>query len=253
MSDGPNERRTALVQGASRGIGLALCEGLLERGYRVVATARAPEASARLVELRGSSPGTLDLVRLDVTREQSIQDAAATVAEAVGSLEILINCAGVLNGAGAGPEKRLEDIDYDATREAFAVNALGPLLMAKHFVHLVDHGRRAVWANLSARVGSIGDNGLGGWYSYRASKAAQNQITKTLSIELRRRAEGVICVALHPGTVETDLSAPFLRRVPAHKLFTASRAARQLLDIIEELEPADSGRFFAWDGKPIEW
>jgi NAD(P)-dependent dehydrogenase (short-subunit alcohol dehydrogenase family) len=115
------------------------------------------------------------------------------------------------------------------------------------------HGRRAVIANLSARVGSIGDNRIGGWYAYRASKAAQNQITKTASIELRRKAPALVCVALHPGTVDTDLSAPFQGNVPEGKLFSVERAARQLLEVIDGLGPDDTGRFFDWAGEPVEW
>jgi len=136
---------------------------------------------------------------------------------------------------------------------SFRVNALGALLVAKHFQGFFDRNDRVVFASLSARVGSIGDNRLGGWYAYRASKAAQNMITKNLAIELRRRARGVVCVALHPGTVATDLSAPFRGGVPEEKLFDASRAARQLLGVIDSLTPDSNGGFFAWDGEPIPW
>lgn len=113
--------------------------------------------------------------------------------------------------------------------------------------------RPAVIANLSARVGSIGDNRLGGWYSYRASKAALNQLTKTMSLEFQRRKQPVAAICLHPGTCDTDLSAPFQRNVPPEKLFTRERAVEQLLRIIDSTTMADTGRFVAWDGSPIEW
>ncbi|MEM6930148.1 MAG: SDR family NAD(P)-dependent oxidoreductase, partial [Myxococcota bacterium] len=151
------------------------------------------------------------------------------------------------------PEKRLEHVAPDALATVFAVNAFGPILVAKHVAPLLHHDRRAVFAAVSARVGSIGDNRLGGWYAYRASKSALNQLLRTLSIELARRSPNVIVVSVHPGTVDTDLSHPFQRRVPAHKLFSTERAADQLIDVIDGLTPEDTGSFRAWDGSPIEW
>jgi len=240
----------ALVQGASRGLGLGFVRALLAREHRVVATCRAPhEARA----LRAIDHPDLTVLRLDVTDEGSVAEAAAQVRRSVGELDVLLNVAGVLHGEGFGPEKRLEHLDRDALEHVFRINAFGPLLVARHFHPLLDHGRRAVLANLSARVGSIEDNRLGGWYAYRASKAAQNQLTRTLAIELQRRSPSVIVVALHPGTVDTDLSAPFQRRVPADRLFDVRRAVRQLLDVIDGLGPDDTGSFRAWDGEPIPW
>ena len=133
------------------------------------------------------------------------------------------------------------------------MNAIGPLLVAKHFQILLPPQERSIFANLSARVGSIGDNHLGGWYAYRASKAAQNMVTRNLAIELRRRAQGLICVALHPGTVDTGLSRPFQSKVPANRLFSAERAAKQLLKVMDGLRPDDSGGFFSWNGERIPW
>ena len=143
--------------------------------------------------------------------------------------------------------------DPAVLRHVFEVNAFGPLVVAKHFLPLLKHSERAVLANLSARVGSIGDNRLGGWYAYRASKAAQNMFTRNLSLELARRAPKVICVALHPGTVDTELSKPFQGGVSPDRLFDADRAARQLLEVIDGLRPEQTGRFLAWDGTTIPW
>ena len=180
--------------------------------------------------------------------------AARIVAGEVEAVDLVVNCAGVLHDEAAmQPERRLEDVQVEHLQRAFAVNAIGPLLVAKHFQQLLPRRQRAVFASLSARVGSIGDNRLGGWYAYRASKAAQNMITRNLSIELRRRSRGIVCVALHPGTVDTALSRPFQRNVPSEKLFSPERAASQLLAVVDRLGPDDNGGFFAWDGQPVPW
>jgi len=250
-----SQGRVAVVQGASRGIGLALAAALLRTTSvsRVVATARDPEAPA-LLALERDHGDVLLRVPVDVTDEPSIERAAARVAEYESRIHLLINCAGLLHAPdGLQPEKALEQIDPDGLRRAFEVNAFGPLLVAKHFFPLLRHDERSVVASLSARVGSIGDDRAGGWYGYRASKAAQNMFTKNLSIELSRRAPHCICVALHPGTVETELSRPFRSRVPAKKLFSTERAAAQLLGVIDKLESDDNGRFLAWDGSEIPW
>lgn len=263
--------RVAVVQGASRGLGLAMVRAFLARSDvdRVVATCRHPESSPGLSDLQSAHGDALLCLRLDVRREETLSASAARIAETCGSrIHWLVNCAGVLHGDSitpdspkregsgpdrAGPEKRIEDVDPDRLRAVFEVNAFGPLLVAKHFLELLRHDDRAVLANLSARVGSIGDNRRGGWYAYRASKAAQNMFTRTLGLELARRAPNVICLALHPGTVDTDLSRPFQRNVPSDKLFSPDRAARQLLGVIDDCTPEQSGCFLAWDGQEIPW
>jgi len=226
-----------VIQGASRGIGQAMVEQLVARGAEVTATCRTPP---------GSVSGARWL-RLDLEDEESIEAAAEAVD---GPVDVVINVAGLLHDGDLQPEKRLGHCQPGALARLFRVNAVGPLMVAKHFAdRLADD---AVFASLSARVGSIGDNnGLGGWYGYRASKAAQNMFTKNLSIELRRKHRGVKVVALHPGTVATDLSEPFRRH--AKTVFSPERAARQLLGIVDELTPEDNGRFIAWDGSDIEW
>jgi NAD(P)-dependent dehydrogenase (short-subunit alcohol dehydrogenase family) len=177
------------------------------------------------------------------------------VAAEVPRLHLVVNCAGLLHdrAAGIAPEKRLADVEPDALAASFAVNAAGPLLIARHFEPLLAHAERVVFASISARVGSIGDNRLGGWYAYRGSKAAQNMFTKTLAIEWARSRRNVICVALHPGTTDTELSRPFQANVPPQKLFSTQRTVAQLLAVIDRLTPADSGRFLAWDGTEIAW
>ena len=249
--------RIALVQGASRGIGLALVEALLARPDvdRVVATSRRPEESASLTRLKSEHGHKLSTLPLDVTKESSIAQAAEDAAQnGVERIHWLFNCAGVLHDeAGLAPEKKIEDLRPEALEHIFRVNAFGPLLVAKHFLPLLRHPDRAILANLSARVGSIEDNHLGGWYGYRASKAAQNMFTRTLAIEFGRRARNVICVALHPGTVDTKLSRPFQSNVPEAKLFDPRQAAAQLLRVVDDCTAEQNGCFLAWDGQPIPW
>ncbi len=245
----------ALVQGASRGIGLALVQELLAAGAhaRIFATCRNPEKAEQLRALADAHP-RLALVRLDVTREEEIAEAARIVRDEAGRLDLLINAAGLLHdAAGVGPEKRLEAISGEILQRVFEVNAFGPLLVTKHFYPLLKHEGRAVLANISARVGSIGDNRLGGWYGYRGAKAAQNMFTRTAAIELARRAPNAVVVAIHPGTVDTDLSKPFQRSVRPEKLFDPRLAARQILSVLDGLTPQASGSFYAWDGSSIPW
>ncbi|MEL7368121.1 MAG: SDR family oxidoreductase, partial [Myxococcota bacterium] len=152
---------------------------------------------------------------------------------------------------GLGPERRLEHIEPAQLAKVFAINAFGPLLVLKHLYPLLVHGERAVVAHLSARVGSIGDNKLGGWYGYRASKSALNQFVRGMAIELKRKNKKLVCVAMHPGTVDTSLTKPFQRS--AKVLFTPEDSVGRMIDVLEGLTPAQSGGFFAYDGSTIEW
>ena len=244
-----------LVVGAGRGIGRAFVEALacssrvrhIWAGFRRAESAEALEAMAR-------ADGRIHPLHVDVTDETVLAAAASRIADAGCPVNLVINCAGVLHAAdGMAPERRLREVRGDWLARAFEVNATGPILLAKHIEDLLPRKDRAVFASLSARVGSIGDNRLGGWYAYRASKAAQNMLLRTLSVELPRRARGAIVVALHPGTTDTDLSRPFQASVPREKLFPADRAARQLLGVIDRLRAPDNGTFYAWDGRQVPW
>ena len=245
-----------MVTGASRGIGLGLVRALLAQPSvaRVFAACRNPQGTDDLRRLVAEHGDRLHLIALDVSDETSIGTAASITKVQAPRLHLLINTIGVLHDAeGLKPERRLEDLNLAKLQRSFVVNAFGPILIARHFATLLTHGQRAVFASLSARVGSIGDNRLGGWYAYRAGKAAQNQFIRTLAVEMARRAPKLICALLHPGTVDTGLSKPFQAGVAAGKLFEVKRACDQLLSVIDGLGREHSGRFFAWDGAEIPW
>lgn len=221
----------ALVIGASGAIGQAFCQLL-----------RADAGCAGVRELsRASSPA------LDLEDPASIAEAAAALA-GDGPYQLIVHAAGLLHRAGIAPEKSLAAIEADALQAVFQVNALGPALVLRHFLPLLD--RQGAMAMLSAKVGSIGDNRLGGWYAYRASKAALNMLIKTAAIELARSKPKARLLALHPGTVISPLSQPFRGAAAARP---AEQAAAEMLRVIDSLGPEHSGSFHAYDGQPLPW
>lgn len=234
--------RVALF-GASGGIGAAMLD-LLSGDERVGAVFAGARSSLR------STHAKVVPFHFDLTREDTITDAASRIS-ADGALDLVLVTTGVLHEASMQPEKTWREFSAEAFAHAFAINATGPALISKHMLPLLARDRKTVFAALSARVGSIEDNRLGGWASYRASKAALHQIVRTCSIELARKNKSAICVALHPGTVDTHLSAPFQRGVSAEKLFTPAYSAERLLAVIDALKPEQTGHAFAWDGAQI--
>lgn len=244
-----------VVTGASSGIGLALTRQVLQRSEdgKIIAVCRRPEGAESLQALASAYPGRLHCEACDLAAPEQIDALAARIASAAPCLDGVVQAAGLLHGPGIAPEKSLQQLHADSLQRSFALNAFAPVLLLKALLPQLRTARRALFASLSARVGSIADNRLGGWYSYRAAKAAQNQLLKTAAIELRRSAPGVCVVMLHPGTVDTPLSAPFQRGVPASRLFSPERAAAQLLGLLLRLQPEDSGRFLAWDGRELPW
>jgi NAD(P)-dependent dehydrogenase (short-subunit alcohol dehydrogenase family) len=245
-----------LVQGASGGIGLEFARQLAADPSvdRLFASHRPGRCSSELARI-ASDHSKVRLLELDVTEESSIASAARGVRQSDSSLDLLVNCSGLLHDANRelAPEKRLAEVASESLLRSFAVNAAGPLLMAKHFEGLLNRTGKAVFASISARVGSIGDNRLGGWYAYRGSKAALNMFTRTLAIEWARSRKNLICVSLHPGTTDTDLSRPYQANVPPGKLFSPERTVNQLLAVLDSVTVDDSGRFLAWDGSEIPW
>ncbi len=233
------------VIGASGGIGSAFVELLSLDAHvnRVYALSRTPVRSV-------GEP--VEPHAIDITDESSIEKAVSAVTTDV-ELDLVIVASGVLHDHGIQPEKSMRTLSADNMSHAFAINTIGPALVAKHCLPRLRRNGKSVFAVLSARVGSIGDNRKGGWLSYRASKAALNMTIRTLAIEQQWRRPNSVVVALHPGTVDTELSKPFSANTAESALFTAEQSARYLLHVIDGLTPADSGGFFAWDGSQIEY
>ena len=191
--------------------------------------------------------------RLELTDEESIE-TAATFASRVSALDLVIVATGVLHrGSQISPEKSMREFNLRTMGEVLAINTVGPALVAKHFLPKLRRDQKSALAVLSARVGSIGDNRLGGWASYRMSKAALNMLVRTLAVEHARLNPLSLLASLHPGTVDTDLSKPFTGRVDKSSLFSPQVSAQKLLQVIDDLEPENSGGFFAYDGSQIEY
>ncbi len=223
----------ALVIGGSGALGSALASQLR----------RDPRCGNVVAIGRNTQPA------IDFNDEATVAHAAAEIG-ALGPLHLVIIATGTLHGNHGLPEKRLAQLNYAQMESSFRINAMGPALAMAHFTPLLDRSNRSVFAVLSAKVGSIGDNRLGGWYSYRASKAALNMFVKTAAIEVARTHPHAVVAALHPGTVDSALSAPFrgaeIGRTPA-------QAAGELLHVLDGLEPEQTGNFWAYDGQNLPW
>ncbi|MDA7787771.1 SDR family NAD(P)-dependent oxidoreductase [Sphingomonadaceae bacterium] len=237
-----NWPRSAAIFGASGGIGAALTKALAARGTTVFAGSRSGDVPAG----EGITSFTFDL-----DDEASIEAAAGQMRDLTPQLVIVAS--GVLTlPDGTGPERSYRKLDPAAMARVLALNTIGPAIIAKHMLPLFNRNERSVFAALSARVGSIGDNGLGGWHSYRASKAALNMLLKNFALELGRTHQQSVVAGLHPGTVDSSLSEPFQSGVPEGKLFSPDQSAGYLLDVIDGLVPEDSGGVFDWQGEEIE-
>ncbi|KAL6546273.1 hypothetical protein OROMI_021994 [Orobanche minor] len=253
----------SMVQGASRGIGLEFVRQLLEKSNKghVAATCRKPNRATGLLELKNKFPERLDIHHLDLTIDSTIEATSKSLQDKYGYLNLLVNASGILSIPDLlQPETTLSKVQRSSLLLTYEVNAVGPILVVKHMWPLLKAGggigterEFAIVANISARVGSIGDNHLGGWHSYRSSKSGLNQLTKTVSVEFARKKDPIVCLLLHPGTVDTDLSKPFQRNVPESKLFSKEFSVQKLLSIIDNAKKSDNGKFFAWDGQEIPW
>lgn len=262
-----------VVNGASRGIGLQFVRKLLkDTEGKIVACCRSPDNAPMLQEFLSSidehSRGRLELIQLDVESQESIEQAALEIKSKYNRVDVLLNVAGILGDGKStpGPERSVAKIEREWMEKTFQVNVIGPVMLSKELAPLMAQERRsakkrlnesqeekkrapAVIANLSARVGSISDNGLGGWYSYRMSKTALNQATRTLANELKRKS--VWCIALHPGTTDTDLSKPFQRNVQEGRLFPVEFTVDSLMNVIDSMTDENSGGLYDWAGKAI--
>ena len=233
------------VVGASGGIGSAFLRQLESDSSvsKILAYSRKPGTAGG---------GKVEHFPIDLTNQTSIE-RAVSVAVAHSPLDLVILASGLLHSASVAPEKTMGSVDFATMRSVFEVNAIGPALLAAGLLPLMRKDGKSVFAALSARVGSIADNRLGGWVSYRASKAALNMVLRTFSIEQARKNPRCVVVGLHPGTVDTALSEPFATRNAGKQLFHPDEAAANLLAVIDSLSADDSGGFFAWDGAAIEY
>ncbi|HEY9694431.1 MAG TPA: SDR family NAD(P)-dependent oxidoreductase [Oculatellaceae cyanobacterium] len=241
---------TALIVGASQGIGLEFVRQFLQNNHaqRIYATYRNPQA-----EILTISDPRLRCLQMDITEEAQIDTVVQEIKAETATLNYVINCVGVLHEGTMQPEKSLRQLNAEQLIRYFQVNSIGAVLLAKHVQPLFKHQQRSIFATISAKVGSIGDNHLGGWYGYRASKAALNMFMRTTALEYKRSCPRAIVVTLHPGTTDTQLSQPFQRNVPPEKLFSVERTVGQLLVVIDQLKESDSGEFFSWDGDRLPW
>jgi NAD(P)-dependent dehydrogenase (short-subunit alcohol dehydrogenase family) len=245
----------ALVVGASQGIGLGFVRSLLQQGniQRIFATYRNRDTAGGLLDLVSQYGDRLTCLQVDITIEEDIAAAVKEIEAAAKELHIAIYCVGVLHAQNLTPEKSLRQINPENLIYSFQVNSIGAVLLAKHLMPLFNKMEPSIFASISAKVGSIGDNRLGGWYGYRASKAALNMFLKTTAVEYSRRCPKTIVVALHPGTTDTQLSQPFQKNVPTEKLFPVEHTVNLLSQVISNLSLQDSGRFFSWDGTQLPW
>lgn len=240
-----NDSVDAIVIGGNGGIGQALVKKLsqLDNINSVYCCSR-----KKPIEL----PSKASWVHFDITNETLIIKASEVIEKLSQNVRLIIIASGILSDKFLNmPEKSLKDINSDYFFEIFKINTLGPILTAKHFTSLFEKQGKTIMCILSARVGSIEDNNLGGWYSYRSSKSAVNMMTKTLSIEMRRKNKDSITAVIHPGTVDTELSKPFQSSVPKNRLFTTHQAANSILSVIGRWDNDSNGGFFAWDGQTI--
>lgn len=246
---------TRLIIGAGRGIGRALLDKQLQDPdvKRVIGTFRPGREPADMESLRQAWGDRLAFEPLDVGDAESLAAFEHMLHSHESGIDLAINATGLLHDDGVAPEKRVEECAPQALERLFRVNAIGPLMVARSLLTAQPRKQPLTFIAISAMVGSIGDNQLGGWYGYRASKAALNQFMHTLAIECRQRFPRAVIAAIHPGTTQTSLSRPFVRRIEPDKLYTPEQTAERILRLAAGFSPADSGRFFNWDGTEIPW
>tara|TARA_B100000886_G_scaffold131199_1_gene88447 strand:- start:6698 stop:7396 length:699 start_codon:yes stop_codon:yes gene_type:complete len=231
-----NTENLVVVIGGTGSIGRAISEQIRSLGFKEI-----------IIIGRRTNPS------IDFNDEQTIKNAAEFIKNKKKAISILFDATGILHDEENNqmPEKTLKNINLKFAQKNFLINTIGPSLLIKHFAPLLDIEQKSVFATLSAKVGSISDNGFGGWYSYRASKAALNQLIKTASIEMKIKNKNSIFIALHPGTVKSKLSKPFQKS--NLKIQTPEESAGHLITIIKEVKTSETGKFFNWDGTELPW
>lgn len=245
----------SVIIGGSGGIGLALAQAQLQDGSlnRLIVTHRPGRISSSLEELAFRHPARLKTLELDTNDPAGLDYFSRYLADLERGVDTCIHAAGLLHDENVFPEKSLDQCEPASLMRLFEVNSIGPLMVARALLAAQPRQQPFKFAALSAMVGSIGDNRLGGWYGYRASKAALNQFIKTMANECRTRFPRAVIMAIHPGTTDTPLSSPFQRNVPQERLYTPAQTAQRILSVIESADRKSSGRFFNWDGSEIPW
>ena len=227
--------KTAIIIGSSGGIGLAISEELKNQN----------KFQNILAYSRSSYPS------IDITKEKDIKIVSEEIYKKKYNISLLINAVGYLHDEELKPEKKSQDINLAYMKKSFEINSIGPALLIKYFAPLMSKNTGSLFISMSAKVGSISDNYLGGWYSYRASKAALNQIIRTASIEYKRKNPKITFLSLHPGTVSTKLSKPYIGN--NNNIFTPQTAAKRILSTLEKININDSGLLVNYDKQVIEY
>ena len=246
--------RNSIVFGAGHGIGLAFVEYMLTNHptLTVMATYRSEDKASELFKCQERYPKRLIIKNLDPTLESDIKRAYEECKESGISFDLIINSVGLLHKNDIQPEKSLRTFEEDHFMEIMKVNCIVTPLIAKYFEKLINKESQSAFISLSAKVGSISDNRMGGWYSYRASKAALNMLIKTISIEYSRKKINCIVLAIHPGTTKTLLSAPFIERTN-YILHEPIETAANILAVVESKSINDTGKFYSWDNEELDW
>ncbi|MCI5072365.1 SDR family NAD(P)-dependent oxidoreductase [bacterium] len=248
--------RVVLVLGANRGIGLGIVKNLIKdkANFRIYASYRSEERSKELLTLAQQHSKQLKCIVFDAIQESDYRQLYENVASNSERIDLCINCIGILDDGTTFPERKIEDLSQASLMQAYLHNTVPTLLLAKHLKSLLFKSEQPKLIAVSAKVGSISDNRLGGWYSYRLSKTALNMAIKNISIEFKRRHQDSIVVAIHPGTTETDLSKPFIKNAAKkYIIHQPQQTGDHILKIIEGLSPNETGSFFSWDGSLIPW
>ena len=248
------ESKNTIIFGAGHGIGFALVKEILDTnpGAKVIATYRLFHKAKALISLSEEFSDRLEIIQLDPTIEKEVERFAQQLESKEVRLDLIVNSIGFLGDDIISPEKSLRDISKESLLKYFEVNSLPILYIAKNFEKLFVRERTTCFVNLSAKVGSIDDNALGGWYGYRASKTALNMFIKNVSIEFSRKRKKIITLALHPGTTHTELSEKYLKSSNL-KIHEAGDTARNILRVLDSLSLAHNGHFLSWDGQEIKW
>lgn len=243
-----------MIVGAGHGIGAALVESIIEAQpqTQIFASYRNSVKSAPLQKLHQRHTDRLSTHRMDPTQEDAIMEWASHIKTQTRQIDLLINSVGLLHNTHLSPEKNLNDINSAHLLELFSVNSIVTPVLAKHFKPFFKNNHPSCFAAISAKVGSIDDNRMGGWYGYRASKAALNMFIKNIAIEYKRYHCNTSVLAIHPGTTKTELSSPFIAKTN-YQLHTPQETAHNILEVLQGKDLNQSGIFYSWDGKTIAW